>query len=78
MKLTIQQSNRHLIEKIKKGELPTYSDFRNVTFKNKVLISLAKKLCVQVIQFQTVKVFIFVSLTADIDHLIYKPENSPE
>jgi hypothetical protein len=28
------------------GHFPTYQEFKNMTFKNKILISLAKQLCI--------------------------------
>ena len=49
-----------------------------MTFKNTYLISLAKQLCIQVIQFQTIQVFLFSSIISDIDQMIYKSADCKE
>ena len=42
------------------------------------MISNAKLLVVQVIQFQTVHAFLFGAITSDSDYIMYKSENDPE
>ena len=42
------------------------------------MISNAKLLVVQVIQFQTVHAFLYGAITSDSDNIMYKSENDPE
>ena len=63
---------------MKQGYLPSFLDIHRIIFKNTLLLSQAKQLCVQVIQFQTVQVFTFGAVTCDKEYLMYKPEDSPE
>ena len=49
-----------------------------MVFKNNVLVGLAKQLAVQVIQFQTVFVFVFAATTSDQENIMYKNQESEE
>ena len=43
-----------------------------------MLISLAKQLCVQVIQFQTISIFVYGAITSDLESIFYRPPESAE
>ena len=65
IKESLQNGRSELIAHMKRGHLPSFLDIHHTIFKNTLLLSQAKQLCVQVIQFQTVQVFTFGAVTCD-------------
>jgi len=46
MKDTLESSLNMFLNTLRQGKLPTLQDFKNLTFKNSILIVFAKNLCV--------------------------------
>ena len=47
IKEMLSYSKNELLNHLKKGHLPSYQEFKNITFKNRILISNAKLLVVK-------------------------------
>ena len=46
--------------------------------KSKALIQVVKQLCIEIIQFQSVIIFIYSSITANNKSILYQPEGSDD
>ena len=78
LKDVLKNNRQEFFNNLKKGNFPSFTEFKNMTFQNGVLVSLAKQLTVQVIQFQTLQVFLYGAITSDHNLMMFKPESSKE
>lgn len=74
---SLKQSKQQFLQILKSGLLPSYHKVKNIVFGNKMLVTQAKQLSVQVIQFQTIFCFVFGAICSNEDFIMYMPEDSP-
>jgi hypothetical protein len=75
----ISKQRDNLLTAIKRGFLPAMELIMSTLFKtNPALLSYTKRFCVNVIQLQLIKAFMFSAITADPDDIVYKPQDHPD